>query len=91
MTEQIQKALTTVALNRETTFNYQRSDAGAKGIAQIMPASHRLMRNEYPEALSSVVGNPNFYHSEFEHAAGNEQQSLRFMMMHLVDQGKQLQ
>jgi hypothetical protein len=90
MDSQIQKALTTVGLNRETTFNFQRSDAGALGIAQMMPGSHALMTRAYPGLLPANPNQKGYFSPDFEKAGSDEQQSLRFMYVHLIDQASQL-
>ncbi len=56
-----------------------------------MPQSHKSIQKKYSDILPNDPKSPLFFSENFDQAGSNEQQSLRFMLVHLIDQSSQLQ
>lgn len=75
MNKQIQKALTTIALNQKWAFNWQRSKVWALWIWQFMPKTYENIKNRYNHLFPEDF---NFENWAKDHSTSFRMQALHF-------------
>ncbi|MDD5770349.1 MAG: hypothetical protein PHE25_05255 [Candidatus Gracilibacteria bacterium] len=83
MTGQIEKALTTIAINQDGAFNWQRNeDSKALGLGQVLPGTYKSFKNKYHNVF------PENY--DFEKGAKDHSTVFRLQGLHLNDESIRL-
>lgn len=80
MNGQINKALTTIALNQNGAFNWQRSKVWALGIGQFMPLTYENLKDKYQKVFPENLS--------FEQGAKDHSTSFRLQALHFNEESR---